>query len=280
MHIAEMTVNDVPPFRGEVDFKFDERVNVFIGPNASGKSTLLEQVLVNYNSPDIRGPERSYIGSQPVNLIRGERSALVLEDDEDTYDHDSERFNVIIIPATRVRYGFSQTKEGLVAASELHTYYGVDSLSHTLYEDYIHGTVSALQRTVQNEAIDNGPALEGREYADYELLHPFVLAKAEENPQKAGHGLQQALSVAHSCAKKICEEIILGNAPLHERIVREVESESGLPSLDAHLELGVRVRTNDRGVSSLDMTSLSAGTEGTLWWIQANSSQPLVHARI
>ncbi len=261
MFIAEMTIKNVPPFRGEVEFKFDKRVNVFIGPNASGKSTLLEQVLVNYNSPDISGPERFYIGSQPFNLIRGEYSTLVLEHDEETYDHDNERFNVIIIPATRVRYGFSQTTEGLVAASELHAYYGVDSLSHTLCEDYIHGTVSALQRVIQNES-----ALEGREYAYHELLHPFVLAKAEENSQKAGQGLQEALSVAHSCAKKICQEIILGNAPLHERVVREVESESGLPSLNAHLELGLRVRTNDRGVSSLDMTSLSAGTEGTLWW--------------
>ncbi len=266
MFIAEMTIKDVPPFSGEVDFKFDKHVNVFIGPNASGKSTLLEQVLVNYNSPDTNGSELAYIDGQPVNLIRGEHCAIALEDDDGTYDHDSERFNVIIIPASRARYGFLQTKEGLVTASELHTYYGVDSLSHTLYEDYIHGTVSALQRVVQNEVIDYGPALEGREYSDCELLHPFVLDKAEENPRKAGQGLQEALSVAHSCAKEICQEVIQGNAPLHGRVVKEVESESGLPVLDAHLELGVRVQTNDRGAFDLNITALSAGIEGTLWW--------------
>ena len=266
MFIAEMTIKDVPPFSGKVDFKFDKRANVFIGPNASGKSTLLDQVLVNYNSPDTSGPELSYIDGQPVNLIRGEHCAIALEDDDDTYDHDSERFNVVIIPASKARYGFLQTKEGLVTASELHTYYGVDSLSHTLYEDYIHGTVSALQRVVQNEAIDDGPALEGREYSDCELLHPFVLAKAKENPRKAGQGLQEALSAAHSCAKDICQEVILGDSPLNERVVKEVESESGLPDLDARLELGVRIRTSDRNVPSLNVTALSAGTEGTLWW--------------
>lgn len=266
MYIAEMTIKDVPPFTDPVEFKFDEHVNVFIGPNASGKSTLLEQVLVNYNSPDTGGSELSYIDGQPVNLIRGEHCSIVLEDDDDTYDHDNERFNVIIIPASRARYGFLQTKEGLVTASELHTYYGVDSLSHTLYEDYIHGTVSALQRVVQNEVIDSGPALEGQEYSDCDLLHPFVLAKAEENPRKAGQGLLEALSFAHSCAKEICQEVIQGNVPLHKRVVKEVKSESGLPELDAHLDLGVRVQTNDRGVFDLDITALSAGIEGTLWW--------------
>ena len=266
MFIAEMRIKDVPPFSGEVGFKFDRRVNVFIGPNASGKSTLLGEVLGSYNNPDIGELELSYIDGQPINLIRGEHCDIALEHDDEIYDHNSERWNVIIVPATRVRYGFLRSKDGLVTDTELHTYYGVESLSHTLYEDYIHGTISALQRVIHKEPIDDGSAMEGREYADYELLNPIVLTKAEENPQKAGRGLQKALSVAHSCAKEICQEVVLGNTPLHERVVREVESESGLPDLDAHLELGVRVRTSDRGVPSLDMSSLSAGTEGTLWW--------------
>ena len=266
MFISEMTIKNVPPLRGEVGFKFDPRVNVFIGPNASGKSTLLGHLLFSYNSPDISAPELSYMDGQPVWLVRSDNCVLALQDDDDAYDHRSERFNVIIIPAVRVRYGFLRSKIGLVTASELHNYYGVDSLSHALYEDHIHGTISALQRVIQNEPVDDGPAMEGREYADYELLHPFVLAKAEEDPQKAWRGLREALSASHYCAKEICQEVILGSEPLHERAVYEVESASGMPVLDAHFELGVRVSTTDSGVSSLDMTSLSAGTEGTLWW--------------
>ncbi len=266
MFIAEMTISDVPPFRGEVGFKFDRRVNVFIGPNASGKSTLLGCLLFIYNSPEIGEPELSYVDGQPVYFVRGENCVLALEDDDDTYDHGSERFNVIIVPAVRARFGSLQSNGGLVTASESHAYYGVDSLSDALNEAHIHSTISALQRVIQNKSIDDGPAMEGREYADYELLHPFVLAKAEEDPQKAWRGLREALSASHACAKEICREVILGNEPLHERAVREVESASGMPDLDAHFELGVRVRTADYGVSSLNMTSLSAGTEGTLWW--------------
>ena len=41
MHITGMTIGGIPPFTEPVEFEFDERVNVFIGPNATGKSTAL-----------------------------------------------------------------------------------------------------------------------------------------------------------------------------------------------------------------------------------------------
>ncbi len=37
-------IGDTPPFSESVEFEFDERVNVFIGPNATGKSTLLRKL--------------------------------------------------------------------------------------------------------------------------------------------------------------------------------------------------------------------------------------------
>lgn len=41
MHLTRMRFGGIPPFTEPVEFKFDERVNVFVGPNASGKSTVL-----------------------------------------------------------------------------------------------------------------------------------------------------------------------------------------------------------------------------------------------
>ena len=272
MFIAEMTIKDVPPFSGKVDFKFDKRVNVFIGPNASGKSTLLQQVLGNYteewfiaSAADTSELELSYVDNQPVHLTSSEHCVFALED-HDADDDRNLREDVIIVPATRVRYGQAPKKDGPITPTESHNFFGVGSLSEVFYQDYIQSTISALQRVVQGEPIDDGPALEGREYADYQLLRADVLAEAEGSPQKAGHGLKEALSVAHSCAKYICQEVVTGTTPLNERVVKEVESESGLPDLDAHLELGVRVMTSDRNVRSLNVTALSAGTEGTLWW--------------
>lgn len=41
MHLVRMNFSGVPPITEPVAFQFDERVNLFIGPNASGKSVLL-----------------------------------------------------------------------------------------------------------------------------------------------------------------------------------------------------------------------------------------------
>ena len=44
MHIEGMTIGGIPPFTEPVEFEFDEQVNVFIGPNSTGKSTILLQL--------------------------------------------------------------------------------------------------------------------------------------------------------------------------------------------------------------------------------------------
>ena len=54
MHLMRMSLGGVPPFTEPIKLKFDERVNVFVGPNASGKSTIL-LVLADY----LNGPEKN-----------------------------------------------------------------------------------------------------------------------------------------------------------------------------------------------------------------------------
>ena len=43
MHITRIDIDSLPPL-ASVAFNFDERVNLFIGPNASGKSTILRAI--------------------------------------------------------------------------------------------------------------------------------------------------------------------------------------------------------------------------------------------
>ena len=45
MHLTRMRLGGVPPFTEPVEFRFDERVNVFVGPNASGKSTVCSNLI-------------------------------------------------------------------------------------------------------------------------------------------------------------------------------------------------------------------------------------------
>ena len=44
MHLTRMRFGGVPPFTEPVELRFDERVNLFVGPNATGKSRLLSEI--------------------------------------------------------------------------------------------------------------------------------------------------------------------------------------------------------------------------------------------
>ena len=44
MHITEMIINGGPPFNGKVEFVFDEHVNVFVGANSTGKTSMIRML--------------------------------------------------------------------------------------------------------------------------------------------------------------------------------------------------------------------------------------------
>ena len=268
MRMIRMEIGGVPPFTKPVKFELDERVNLFVGPNATGKTTLLQQVLEKFNlSATEHDPVLSYIKGQPVHLLPGDQCTFARALDDD--DHDSMRaWNIINVPAARVRYGTLSKESGLaidvkfpefkgsVADNENENFYGARDFSQVLYEDYIHNVVSALYRVI----------VEGQDYEGNEILYPVVFDNAKHNPD-AGKSFGEAMQLAYACSVQICREVIRGVAPLNEHTVKEVEK-YGLPALEPHLEYGVRVETWDAGVPSLNMKSLSAGTEGTLWWIR------------
>ena len=63
MHITSIEVLDLPPLDG-FDFQCDERVNLFIGPNASGKSTILRAIMHLHPWHSVGGIYSSLIRSQ------------------------------------------------------------------------------------------------------------------------------------------------------------------------------------------------------------------------
>ena len=46
--ITSARIDNTPPFTDPVEFVFDEQVNLFIGPNASGKSNILRKLVRDY----------------------------------------------------------------------------------------------------------------------------------------------------------------------------------------------------------------------------------------
>ena len=49
MYLTRIRLGGVPPFGEPIDLRFDPQVNVFIGPNASGKSRLLSSIDNHFN---------------------------------------------------------------------------------------------------------------------------------------------------------------------------------------------------------------------------------------
>ena len=276
MRMIRMEVGGTPftkPFTKPVEFELDEQVNLFVGPNATGKTTLLQQVLEKFHE-SATGSELglSGINEQFAYLLHGYQCTFALDDDDDPDDisqFTKLTWNIINVPATRVPYKALPREDGLAtnverpqfkgsaADSEIDHYYGVEDFSQTLYEDYINNAVSALYHTIKD----------GPDYDAFPILHPGILEKIAHNPD-ASKSFSRAMQRAHDCAREICREVVLGASPLNEHTLEEVESEDGLPDLKPHSELAVRVLTRDVGVPSLNMQSLSAGTAGTFWWIK------------
>ena len=260
MRMIRMEIDGVPPFTKPVEFELDGQVNLFVGPNATGKTTLLQQVLEKFHlSATESYPRLFYINEQPAYLLHGDQCTFAIDDDDDreSIGQGTLNWDIINVPATRVRYGSSPTTDESVVDSGGHNFYGVSYFSDALFADDIHHTESQLYIGIEK----------GQDYVDDGIFYTYVIDNAEHNPA-AGKGLHEANQLAYACAKEICGEVLRGAAPLNEHMVNEVESEYGLPVLETHLEYAVRVATRDAGVPSLNMKSLSAGTEGTLWWIR------------
>lgn len=57
--ITRLEIDGIPPFEDSVEFRFDPEVNLFIGPNATGKSTILKILAPYFPSDGIPGYEAS-----------------------------------------------------------------------------------------------------------------------------------------------------------------------------------------------------------------------------
>ena len=89
MHLTKMRISGEPPFRQPVEFNLDERVNLFVGPNASGKSTVLLML-----ADCLIGRE----GNAKRPIARGMSSTgFILGIDEESLEERSSRLGILNI---------------------------------------------------------------------------------------------------------------------------------------------------------------------------------------
>ena len=250
MHIARIGILDVPPL-GRLNLECDERVNLFVGPNASGKSTILRVIKeVCSLEPD----DDNQSDSIHFDNSKGERAYVSVEASEDwpRISPDSERAiwdeaPLMYIPATRINLPV------------------MDIIDQTIIEPIDLDTDAPLRRLFDTE----DGIFDGRyvELVTKDIVGLITIRKQQEQGSRA-------LKLGYACARAICTEVIHDDAP--HPYVELKEDESDTLERVVHYSMGVGT-TDDLLDEPLYAGALSSGTQGTLLWIYALALKMMNH---
>ena len=289
---AETPAKPFPPFTEPVEFNFDEQVNLFAGPNASGKTGVLANLfdciasgvdeipatcswgLIGFIDPTSELVPNTYDFSHPNGPVLMEPYRALL--------YVLNKMTVVAIPAARIGYNPSQSGNTVIKNDFLRVVAGdilqpicAASIQNLVAEmrDEIESDWESLNEQLNDEYI--GYIFEAKNQL-HEVYGGHILGESAptiRNSYESAEMLQQALNVSYACAREICREIIAGDALHNATIVSEGVTDAGLPSASAKLEMGARIKTsdpvqNDADASPLPIAQLSSGTQGTLWWIR------------
>ncbi len=259
MHITSfIDPIDIPP----LDFTridFDEKVNLFIGPNASGKSTILREIK-RFHTFALEGPvplleenadRPIFAGSEGVTYLINQ-FGLSASDDWPREESGSVKWSdvpFVYIPATRVN----------LPADRI---WGQHNRASESRED-----AAPLQLLFDTES----GIFDGR---IAELAIDWLRGGMVGNHLRQ-HQLRMVLHRSYYCAKAICSEVMSGLSP--RPYVDEYEKSATPESL---VHFGMGIETNDYpGGELLYAGELSSGTQSTLLWIYALALKMVDHYR-
>ena len=178
MHITGISVQGLPPIEN-ILVSCNERANLFVGPNATGKSTILRSIAGLYSSNldgVVCSDELGVTDRITEVTINGNVGRVALWFSDDRPDSDSVSWTYI--PATRINIGLTSNDEYI---SNFATPFTMN-YSEVLDGTYIQRAINALHYEVQG-----------------------------------GH-MEDALGYAFSCARSICSEVILDGPHPHLEI--------------------------------------------------------------
>ena len=234
MHISDITIANIPPFTAEVKFVFDERVNVFIGPNASGKSTVLKAL-----SPDTA--QGVLLKSEDGTINRRVGGGWPVNPDRTI---DAYAVPRIYLPSVRTSWPAEHDRQQLLSRP-----YGWRNLEAVL--------------TDNPEVFDTKAVFHA-----ISMLHESGQRYPHSNAKLA----QIAMS-AHSCSKMICHEIMTGGLPQHYMDVTassERRTSDGLPEeliSTPVVRYANAVNIVDSHAAPVFIGELSSGTQGVYLWL-------------
>ena len=284
MHLMRMNLGGIPPFTEPIQLKFDERVNVLVGPNASGKTTIL-LVLADC----LIGPEED--AKRPISQGSALLRAGLFTDDEFEEiitEYSKHRLSTNVLTASEDWLG---TRTEPVRNEQNPPTVHIGSIREDLpgiseqEETHAFGD-SAI------EALD-GPFSGARTMCASLLLGQEVRrTDPDELPHLAFATLLNAIELADSCSKRICDEVIRDSVTHNYIADRYALGYLHHPYADATRipilrQMGINT-TDTRNFENLPseeqpspsahseydeplpiyLGHLSSGTEGTLLWIR------------
>ena len=282
MHITGMTIGGIPPFTEPVKFEFDERVNVFIGPNSTGKSTLLREI------EDALNPGRSI----------EYRTHWISAGSDDDADYFIDHGGILVISQDwhDVFFGIDKTCQNPPVICFGPSRTGVPE-------------ISSGEHAVEDESTAN--EILSREYSGANLviatnkLHDkaermYIYERSNDlkaGERKAGSFLHVD-RIAHACAKSICQELVMEDRVRNYVTGVDVQTlvEQPMANLDnitIRRSLGIRtidvpnfdnVKPEEKPTyhgapeeAPLYVGHLSSGTQLTLLWIRWLAYKMLDH---
>ena len=276
MHIQWISVEGLPPLEDLDSVNCDKQVNLFIGPNASGKSTILRAIEDLSSS---WGPSDEFVDGNTYPIYRkGYKHGAVyigvnygrLTDTgyyPDGADSAGSGTNIweaipfLYIPATRVNLRPQNIFDLTIQRPEP---YGFD----LTFDD-------VLKRHFSN----SWGAFNG------EYIEDFVRSWRDEfrfNPNQRSQ-LRKALVTGQSCTRSICSEVIRDDVPqAYVEFIDEAELDDDDPEFYpagrvVHHAMGIATKDDFLGEQPLYAGALSSGTQGTLLWIWALALKMVHH---
>ncbi len=267
-----------------VEFRFDERVNMFVGPNASGKSTVL-LILANL----LNGPGKN--SKRPISEGFDARRLVFISDDEfDKLVRDVpsyQRFPNYLSASqdwagTREEYHEPEVEPAVVYIGSVRE--GLPGISG-IEDPYNFGYTF--------EEIVDGPFSGSRAMCAYEMLGKELWGEERKDfPEFAQVTVMDAVELGDACSKYICDEIIRDSAshnyipgpdvrgylnhpladpnkiPVHRLMGINTNDIRNFDNLPSNEEPSYSAYQEDANSVPIYLGHLSSGTEGTLLWIR------------
>ena len=251
MHITGMSIGGIPPFTEQIGVAFDEQVNLFVGPNATGKSTILrmlqsrETILRKFDFQ----LSQDWMNDPRMNFLRvNARNTPNLKEGVNLIPW-------ICVPAARLTLPMSND-------SDLMSSLFASSSPSRVYDNGEEIEPANPSRRLNDPRYFFDGAEISRFYNEiYQLYRqrrqsPYQL-KLSQN--------EEAKLKAYECVQTICADILVADKTPGKYIYDQPVHGSDLTIATVYENMSVE--TTDNTPCDLFIGDLSYGTQGTLLWI-------------